>query len=303
MSKQIINEQTMPDQVYRGMAANQEIRFTAAYTRKTVEDARQIHQLSHVCTAALGRALTAGAMMGAFCKDEKEILTIRIDGNGPAGRILVYSDSQSHVKGIVKNGQTELPLKENGHLDVGGAVGHTGTLTVIRDNGIGDPYSGQISLVSGEIGEDMTAYFAESEQIPTSVGLGVLVSPEGTVLHAGGFIIQLMPFASEETLEKLENALTKVHSVTDFFKAGMSPLEMMQEILGKDLLVEEQQPVCYQCNCSRERTTRALICLGQKEVSSLIQEGKPVTLHCDFCNKDYTYTVPELKSLLSSMES
>ena len=296
----------MKDYIIRGMAAGNEIRFVAAYTKETVETARKIHNTSPVCTAALGRLLTGGALMGAMCKNESDVLTLKVAGNGPIKSITVTSDANSNVKGIIYNNNVDIPFKENGHLDVGSAVGR-GMLTVIRDEGVAEPYVGQTQLISGEIGDDLTYYFAESEQIPTSVGVGVLVDRDLTVKHAGGFIIQLLPFASEETVTKLENSLAKVNSVTDFFNKGMSVEDMMREIVGEnvfdaDINIEEPLPVRYHCNCSKERVTKALISLGTKEIKSMIDDGKPVNLHCDFCNTDYEFSTEELVSLLENLQ-
>ncbi len=290
----------MNDKIIRGMASNNEIRFFAAYTKETVEEARKIHDLSPVCTAALGRTLTAGAMMGAMCKDLNEVLTIKLSGNGPAKSVTVTADANSNVKGIIYQPHIDLPPKSNGHLDVGGAIGNSGIITVIRDSGIGQPYVGQTNLVSGEVAEDLTYYFAESEQIPTSVGLGVLVGTDLSVLHAGGFIIQLMPFASEETISKLEDSLKTVNSVTDYFQNSLSPEDMMHEILG-EITIEEVRSARYHCNCSRERVTKALISLGKKEIQDMIDDNKPITMHCDFCHCDYVFTIPELEEILAAI--
>jgi len=295
----------MKDYIVRGMAAGNEIRFLAAYTRETVETARTTHNLSPVCSAALGRLLTGGALMGAMCKNEDDVLTLKINGTGPAKSLTVTADAHSNVKGIIYNNAVDLPLKENGHLDVGGAIG-SGTLVVIRDEGPGEPYVGQTALVSGEIGEDLTYYFAESEQIPTSVGLGVLVDRDLSIKHAGGFIIQLLPFASEETISKLENSLANVQSVTDYFNKGMTPEEMMRDIIGEkvfgtDIMIEETVDTQYHCNCSRERVTKALISIGKDELKSMIDDDEPVNLHCDFCNTDYEFTIPEIQEIYNSL--
>lgn len=292
----------MNDYIIRGMAAGNEIRFVAAYSRETVEKAREIHNTSPVCSAALGRLLTGGALMGAMCKNETDVLTLKVAGDGPIHSITVTSDAHSNVKGIIYNNAVDLPLKSNGHLDVGGAVGR-GTLTLIHDEGLAEPYVGQTALVTGEIGDDLTYYFAESEQIPTSVGVGVLVDKDLSIKHAGGFIIQLLPFAKEETITTLENSLAKVNSVTDYFNKGMTVEDMMRSILGKDvfggdIVIEEPLPIQYHCNCSRERVTKALISLGRKELQSIIDDGEPITMHCDFCNSDYTFEVPEIEELI-----
>ena len=295
----------MKDYIIKGMAANNEIRFVAAYSRSAVQKAREIHNTSPVCSAALGRLLTGGALMGAMCKNEGDVLTLKIDGDGPAKSVTVTADAASNVKGLIYNNAVDLPLKSNGHLDVGGAIGR-GTLTVIRDEGISTPYVGQTALVSGEIGEDLTYYYAESEQIPTSVGLGVLVDRDLSIKHAGGFIIQLLPFASEETISALEDSLAKVDSVTNYFEKGMTVEEMMrsiigEEIFGQDVNIEETRPMQYHCNCSRERVTKALISLGRKELKSMLDDGEPVNLHCDFCNSDYEFSIPELQTIYDNI--
>ena len=293
----------MNDYIIRGMAAGNEIRFVAAYTKGVVEWARDFHDTSPVCTAALGRLLTGGALMGAMCKNDTDVLTLKIQGNGPCGSITVTADAMANVKGLIGNPHVDLPLKSNGHLDVGGAVGR-GFLTVIRDDGAPEPYVGQTALASGEIGEDLTYYFAESEQIPTSVGVGVLVDKDRTVKHAGGFIIQLLPFASEETVSKLEKSLAEFTSVTDAYSRGLSVEDMIRELVGEkvfgiDINIENPLETAYKCNCSRERVTKALIALGRGELTSMINDGKPVNLHCDFCNSDYEFTVEELEVLLA----
>ncbi len=295
----------MKDYIVRGMAAGNEIRFLAAYTRETVETARKTHNTSPVCSAALGRLLTGGALMSAMCKNEDDVLTIKVNGDGPAKSITVTADAKLNVKGLIYNNAVDLPLKSNGHLDVGGAVGR-GTLVVIRDEGPGEPYVGQTELVSGEIGEDLTYYFAESEQIPTSVGLGVLVDRDLSIKHAGGFIIQLLPFATDETITKLENRLANIDSVTNYFNRGMTPEDMMRDILGEevfgqDIIIEDTRDTQYKCNCSRERVTKALISIGKKELKSMIDDGEPVNLHCDFCNSDYEFTIPEIQEIYNKL--
>ena len=296
----------MKDYIIKGLAAGNEIRFIAGYTRATVEEARRIHNTSPLTSAALGRLLTGGALMGAMCKNDTDVLTLKVSGDGPIKSITVTADAKSNVKGIVYNNSVDLPLKENGHLDVGRAVGK-GILTVIRDKGISEPYVGQTALVTGEIGDDLTYYYAESEQIPTSVGLGVLVDRDLSIKHAGGFIIQLLPFASEETITKLEYRLSEISSVTDFFNEGKTPEDMMRSILGEeifgtDISIEETRSTAYRCNCSRDRVTKALISIGRTEIQSMIDDKKPVNLHCDFCNKDYEFSIPELESLLENLQ-
>ncbi len=295
----------MEDYLIKGMAAGNEIRYFAAYTRESVEKAREIHNTSPVCSAAMGRLLTGGALMGSMCKNDTDVLTLKVEGNGPIHSITVTADAKSNVKGIIYNNNVDLPLKPNKHLDVASAVG-LGVLTVIRDEGLKEPYVGTTALMTSEIGDDLTYYFAESEQIPTSVGLGVLVDTDYSIKHAGGFIIQLLPFASEETITKLEESIAKVKSVTEYFDKGMTVEEMMRSIIGEevfgcDLTIEEKRSVQYKCNCSRERVTKALISIGRKELQSIIDDGEPITMHCDFCNSDYKFEVDEIKQLMTEI--
>ena len=284
----------MEDYLIQGMGYNNEVRFFAAYSKAIAEDARKIHDTTPVCTAALGRTLTAGAMMGAMLKNDSDLLTIRFNGDGPAKSVTVTADSKSNVKGIISNPHVELPIRESDHhLDVGAAIGH-GYLSVIRDTGLKEPYVGQTQIVSGEIAEDLTYYFANSEQIPTVTGLGVLVDTDWTVKHAGGFIIQLLPFASEKTISSIEDALKDFSSVTDYLNAGETPEEIMERLLD-DMVIEDRRSIQYKCNCDRKRVTKALISLGHKELQSMIADGKPINLHCDFCGRDYEFNVEELK--------
>lgn len=282
----------MKDHMIRGTGFGSQVRFFAASTKATVEEARRIHDTYPLCTAALGRLLTAGAMMGAMGKNDTDIITLRIDGDGPIGGITVTADSHAGVKGIIYNNHVELPLRADNHLDVGRGVGK-GTLSVIKDFGMKDPYVGQTLLHSGEIAEDLTYYFAESEQIPTSVALGVLVDTDCSVKQAGGFIIQMMPFASDETVSIVEKNLSQFGSVTNSFENGNSVLEMIKSIIP-DAEIESDIPVKYFCNCSRDRVRRALESLGNKELQSMIDDGESVNLHCDFCNKDYLFTIDEI---------
>ncbi len=295
----------MEDYLIKGMAAGNEIRYFAAYTKDSVEKAREIHNTSPVCSAAMGRLLTGGALMGSMCKNDTDVLTLKVEGNGPIHSITVTADAKSNVKSIIYNNNVDLPLKPNKHLDVASAVG-LGVLTVIRDEGLKEPYVGTTALMTSEIGDDLTYYFAESEQIPTSVGLGVLVDKDYSIKHAGGFIIQLLPFASEETISKLEESIAKVQSVTEYFDKGMTVEEMMRSIIGEevfgcDLTIEEKRSVQYKCNCSRERVTKALISIGRKELQSIIDDGEPITMHCDFCNSDYKFEVDEIKQLMTEI--
>lgn len=288
------------DYIVRATACGGQIRAFAATTRNLVEQARQIHQTSPVCTAALGRLLTAGAMMGIMLKGEDDLMTMTIRGDGPMQGLTVTADAKGRVKGFVYNPNVWNAPKYKGKLDVGNAVGR-GTLTVVRDQAFGEPYSSQVELLSGEIAEDLTNYFATSEQVPSSVGLGVLVNPDQSVKQAGGFLIQLMPGYTEETVNKLEASLKQVHSVTKLLEEGLSPEEILQRILGDmELELLDTMPTEFYCNCSRERVMKVLLSIGAKELQDMIDEGKPVELACHYCGKKYSFDTEELKILLAA---
>ena len=287
------------DYIVRATAADSQIRAFAATTKETVELARQYHNTSPVATAALGRLLTAGAMMGAMMKGEKDLLTLQVKGNGPLGGITVTADSAANVKGYVNNPEVLIHANEKGKLDVGGAVG-AGILNVIRDMGLKEPYVGQCELQTGEIGDDLTYYFATSEQVPSSVGVGVLMDKGNTVRQAGGFIIQLMPFTSDEVIDRLEAKLSEVKSVTTMLDGGMTPEQILEELLGEfGLEINDTLPTQYHCNCSRERIEKALINIGKKDLQEMINDGEPIEVGCQFCDKKYQVTVDELKGLLA----
>jgi len=287
------------DYIVRATAADSQIRAFAATTKETVELARQYHNTSPVATAALGRLLTAGAMMGAMMKGEKDLLTLQVKGNGPLGGITVTADSAANVKGYVNNPEVLIHANEKGKLDVGGAVG-AGILNVIRDMGLKEPYVGQCELQTGEIGDDLTYYFATSEQVPSSVGVGVLMDKGNTVRQAGGFIIQLMPFTSDEVIYRLEAKLSEVKSVTTMLDGGMTPEQILEELLGEfGLEINDTLPTQYHCNCSRERIEKALISIGKKDLQEMINDGEPIEVGCQFCDKKYQVTVDELKGLLA----
>lgn len=288
----------MKDYLVRATAADAQIRAFAATTRETVETARQKHDSSPVVTAALGRLLTAGAMMGSMLKGEKDILTIQVKGDGPMRGMTVTADAEARVKGYAYEPQVILPANAQGKLDVGGAVGQ-GMLSVIKDMGLKEPYVGQTVLQTGEIAEDLTYYFATSEQVPSSVGLGVLMEKDNTVRQAGGFILQLMPFAAEEVIEKLEKKLSEITSVTAMLEAGNTPEQILELLLG-DLGLEilDTMPVEYYCNCDKTRVERALAGIGKKDLQEMIDDGKEIEVNCDFCNTKYIFTVEELKQIL-----
>ena len=285
------------DYIVRATAAGGQIRAFAATTRDLVEEARRRHNTSPVATAALGRLLTAGVMMGSMMKNDTDVLTLQINGDGPLGGITVTADSQGNVKGYVQNPDVILPPK-NGKLDVGGAVG-IGLLTVIKDMGLKEPYSGQTILVTSEIAEDLTYYFANSEQVPSSVGLGVLMEKDNTVKCAGGFIVQLMPFAEEKVNSRLEENVGKITSVTKLLEEGYTPQQLLSDLTeGLDLEVTDTMPARFYCNCSKERVERAVASIGAKDIQEMIDEGKDIEVKCHFCNTAYNYSVDELKSIL-----
>ena len=288
----------MSDYIIRATAAEGQIRAFAATTRELTEFARQAHNTSPVATAALGRLLTGGVMMGVMMKGEKDLLTLQVKGDGPIGGITVTADSQGHVKGYVENPDVLLPANALGKLDVGGAVGN-GMLRVIKDMGLKEPYVGQVALETGELGDDLTYYFATSEQVPSSVGLGVLMEKDNTVKQAGGFIIQLMPFTDEKVIEALEKKISEVQSVTSMLNLGMTPEDILNELLGEfHPEISEKIPAEFHCDCSKKRVEKVLISLGKKELTSIINDGKPVELKCHFCNSGYTFTTEELKEIL-----
>ena len=288
----------MNDYIIRATAANDQIRAFAAVTTQMVETAREHHNTSPVATAALGRLLTAGAMMGSMMKGEKDVLTLQIKAGGPLQGITVTADSQGNVKGYVGNPDVCIPANSKGKLDVAGAV-RPGFLNVIKDMGLKEPYSGQVMLQTCEIAEDLTYYFATSEQVPSAVGLGVLMNKNNTVRQAGGFIVQLMPFAEEEVISRLEQNVQKINSVTSLLEEGHTPESLLEKVLeGFDMQINEKTDTRFHCNCTRERVEKALISIGRKELNEMIQEGKPIEMNCHFCNTNYTFTVEEMKEIL-----
>ena len=288
----------MNDYIIRAVAANDQIRAFAAVTTEMVESARERHNTSPVATAALGRLLTAGAMMGSMMKGEKDVLTLQIKAGGPLQGITVTADSKGNVKGYVGNPDVCIPANSKGKLDVAGAVG-PGFLSVIKDMGLKEPYSGQVMLQTCEIAEDLTYYFATSEQVPSAVGLGVLMNKNNTVRQAGGFIVQLMPFAEESVISRLEENVQKISSVTSLLEEGHTPESLLEKVLeGFDVQINDKMDTRFHCNCTRERVEKALISIGRKELNEMIQEGKPIEMNCHFCNSNYTFTVEELKEIL-----
>lgn len=287
------------DCMVRATAADKQIRAFAVTSRNLVEYARSAHNTSPVATAALGRLLTAGTMMGSMMKDGSDLLTIKIECDGPIGGLLVTANNKGSVKGYVNNPNVLIPANSKGKLDVAGAL-DLGVLSVIKDIGMKEPYVGQTILVSGEIAEDLTYYFATSEQTPSSVALGVLMSKENTVKQAGGFIIQLLPFADEETISALEASLARVTSVTNLLEQGMTPEDLLNYVLG-DLGVEitDEMPVQFECNCSKQRVERALASIATRDLEEMIADNKPVEVNCHFCNTNYTFSVEELQEMVN----
>lgn len=285
------------DYIIRATAADGQIRAFAAATRTLVEYARSVHNTSPVATAALGRLLTAGAMMGSMMKSKDDLLTLRIEGDGPMEGLTVTADSLGRVKGYAFNPTVMLPPNARGKLDVGGALG-IGVLNVIKDIGLKEPYVGQTILISGEIAEDLTYYYATSEQTPSSVALGVLMNKDNTVRCAGGFIIQLLPGASDEMIDRLEKKLGELDPVTTMLDRNMTPEMILEDILGEyGLEILDTLPTEFYCNCDKARVEKALISIGKKELQEMIDEGKTIEVNCHFCNTNYAFTVEELKEL------
>lgn len=285
----------MSDYIVRATAANDAIRAFAITSKDIVEEGRQRHNTSPIVTAALGRMLSAGSMMGVMLKGEDDLVTLQIQGSGPLKGVTVTANSKGEVKGFPNVSVVDLPPK-NGKLDVGGAI-DLGIMRVIKDMGLKEPYVGTVELQTGEIAEDLTYYYAVSEQIPSSVGLGVLMNKDNTVNCAGGFIIQLMPFTAEEVIAKLEENLKTLPSVTDMLSAGKTPEQMLETVLaGLDIDFKETYQVCYKCDCSRDRVIKSLASLGKEDIDDIISDGKPVEVRCQFCNEAYEFAIDELKS-------
>lgn len=285
------------DYIVRATAAESQIRAFAITSRDMVEDARSAHGTSPVITAALGRLLSGAAMMGVMMKGEKDLLTVQVQCSGPAKGLTVTADSGGHVKGFPMAAGVELPLNEKGKLDVGGALG-AGVLRVIKDMGLKEPYVGQTVLQTGEIAEDLTYYFATSEQIPSAVGLGVLVDKDRSVKQAGGFIIQLMPFTSDEVIDRLEKKITELTSVTEMLEEGNTPEQILEIILGEfGLEITDRIEAGFCCDCSKERVSRAIATLSRKDLDDIINEGEAIEVKCQFCNQAYHFDVDELKEM------
>ena len=287
----------MNDYIVRATAADSFIRAFAITSKNMVEEAREHHHTTPVITAALGRLLSAASMMGSMMKGEKDLLTIQIQCSGPAQGLTVTADSAGHVKGFPKVSDVILPPNALGKLDVGGALG-MGVMSVIKDMGLKEPYVGQTVLQTGEIAEDLTYYFATSEQIPSAVGLGVLVNKDGSVKQAGGFIIQLMPFTPDDIIEKLEKKIGEIKSVTEMLEDGNTPEEILEIILGEfGLEITDTMPAAFHCDCSKERVSRAIATLSRKDLDDIINDGESIEVKCQFCNRAYQFSIEDLKEM------
>ena len=292
------------DQLVRAITAGGMVKAVAVSTRELIERARNIHKTLPVGTAALGRTLAAASMMGNALKAPDASLTLQIKGGGPLGTILAVSDAAGDVRGYVQNPHIDLPLREDGKLDVGAAVGCDGTLTVIKDLRMKEPYVGSVGLLGGEIAEDLAAYFVESEQIPTACALGVLVDRDQSVKAAGGYLIQLLPGAGEDVISKVEGGVLAAGAVTGLLDRGLSPSELLRTVLS-DFEVEilETCPITYRCYCSRDRVERALISMGVAELEDMLAQQGGCELGCQFCDETYRFSAQELRELLDSMKN
>ena len=291
----------MSDYIVRATAADGSIRAFCATTRDLTEYARKCHNTSPVVTAALGRTLTAGAIMGSMQKGEDDLLTIQLRGSGPMKGITVTADSKANIKGYPLVSEVIIPANSKGKLDVSGAIG-VGVLSVIKDMGLKDPYVGQVELISGEIAEDLAYYFTSSEQVPSAVSLGVLMNKDNTVKQAGGLIIQALPGASDEQIADLETKLAAIPSMTQMLDDGKSPESILEDILGDwDLQILDTIPTKFLCNCDRERVEKVVISLGREELKKMIDDGEPVELKCHFCNKAYEFSQDELQKIYKAL--
>ena len=290
----------MKDYIVRATAAGETVRAFAIRSTNLTAEARELHHTFPVVTAALGRLLSAGAMMGSMMKGENDKLTIQVKGDGPIGQMTVTVDSHGNVKGFPADPSVDIPLKRAGKLDVGAAVGR-GTLTVSMDLGLKEPYNGQVEIQTGEIGDDLAYYYTVSEQTPSAVGLGVMVDRDSSVKHAGGFIIQIMPDAAEETISALEAKIAGAGPVTEMMEEGMSPEDILSYYLGDlDLKITEKLPVRYYCGCSKERVAGALATISTEDLEELINDGEEIEVKCYFCNSAYKFSTDELKEIADS---
>lgn len=291
----------MPDYIVNAITSNGAIRVVAADTTQLCNRAQGIHKMSPTAAAALGRTLTAAAIMGSMLKSSEDSLTVQLNGGGPIGKVVAVSDGNANVKGYVGNPLVDLPLNEKGKLDVGGAIGRDGMLGIIRDLGLKEPYVGQVPLVNGEVAEDLTQYYATSEQLPTAVALGVLVDVDYSIKAAGGFILQVLPGAYDEDIDNVEKTVASISSVTEMLDNGKKPEDIVEQLL-KDYEIEyfDNVPTQYQCDCSRDRTDRALISIGKEELEKIISEDGKAQITCHFCDNVYEYNKEELEKLLES---
>lgn len=293
----------MNDYLVRALAFDGKVRAFAVKTTDTIAEAQQRHGTWPTASAALGRSMTAGVMMGAMLKGEDK-LTVKVEGKGPIGAIVVDSNSKGEVRGYVTNPQTHFDLNEHGKLDVRRAVGTDGMITIVKDLGMRDFFTGQVPIVSGELGEDFTYYFAASEQVPSSVGLGVLVNPDNTILASGGFIIQLMPGIEDETITVIEEKLSKMEPVSKLLDKGLSPEQLLQEILGEEnVVILEKMPVMFDCNCSKDRFGTAILSLGESEIREIIEDDGQAEAQCHFCNETYHYSESDLEAYIDEIKS
>jgi molecular chaperone Hsp33 len=290
----------MEDYIVRATAAGETVRAFAIRSTELTAEARELHHTFPVVTAALGRLLSAGAMMGSMMKGDKDKLTIQMKGDGPIGQMTVTVDSHGNVKGYPVNPSVDIPRKRAGKLDVGSAVGR-GTLTVSMDLGLKEPYNGQVEIQTGEIGDDLAYYYTVSEQTPSAVGLGVMIDTDSSVKHAGGFIIQIMPDASEETISAIEARVSGAEPVTTMMEEGMSPEDMLEYFLGElDLKINEKLPVRYYCGCTKDKVADALAAISTKDLQEIIDDGEDIEVRCYFCNSAYNFSVDELKEILAA---
>jgi len=290
----------MGDYLVKSLAYNGQVRAYAVRTTETVSEAQKRHQTWPTASAALGRAMTAGVMLGSMLKGEEK-LTIKIEGGGPIGVIIVDSNSKGEVRGYVTNPQTHFELNQYGKLDVARAVGTSGTLSIVKDLGLREHFSGQVPLVSGELGEDFTYYLVSSEQVPSSVGVGVLVNPDNSILAAGGFIIQLMPDTDDQTVTEIESHLSQIEPISKLIQKGLTPEQILEEVLGRDnVKIIDKMPVQFNCQCSKERIANAIVSLGVDEIQAMIDEDGKAEAQCHFCNETYLFTKEELEELKES---
>ena len=292
----------MNDYLIRAAEDSGKIRAFGCYTKNTVQTGTDFHQTSPVATAALGRLLSAASMMGAMLKGEKDLITLQMTGNGPLGRVLAVAGMNANVKGYVDNPACDMELNSKGKLDVGGAIGTDGYLTVITDLGLKEPYIGKIPLVTGEVGDDLVQYFAVSEQVPSVVGLGVLVDKDLSVKHSGGILVQVMPDATDDDITRLEENIKNIKSMTDMFESGMSVEDILAVAMeGFDYHITDKQDIRYECNCSRERVRKVLASVGADEIKAIIEEDGKAELCCQFCSNKYQFDLNDLEQILGEI--